>query len=74
MVLSSHYIKKIKIAKIMKALKMEKNKVNFDPPELFDYENDKYPGKAHLQCLSVLNVTQTLFTEVCTGNSWQQFL
>ena len=45
MVLSSHYIKKIKIAKIMKALKMEKNKVNFDPPELFDYENGKYPGK-----------------------------
>lgn len=71
MVLSSHY-KKIKIAKIMKALKMEKNKVNFDPPELFDYENGNYPSKAHLQCLSVLNMT--LFTEVCTENSWQQFL
>lgn len=48
----------------MKALKMEKNKVNFDPPELFDYENGNYPSKAHLQCLSVLNMT--LFTEVCT--------
>lgn len=56
----------------MKALKMEKNKVNFDPPELFDYENGNYPSKAHLQCLSVLNMT--LFTEVCTENSWQQFL
>ena len=44
------------------------------PLEQFDYENGNYAGKAHLQCLSVLDVTQTLFTEVCAENSWQQVL
>ena len=75
MVLSSHYKKKIKIAKIMKAFENGKKiKWILTPLEQFDYENGNYPGKAHLQCLSVLDVTQTLLTEVCAENSWQQVL